>query len=293
MTLINIFQRLWDEFNGTELGTLMWQPISGTNAGITVGGGVATLSLAASANSFTHLESALFHDAEYSQFFAQITPPTMSGTKYFRMQLVRDSNNLVEMFMSGTANLVMRVRNGGVNSDTSIAYNGTTHRWWRMREISNTWYFDTSPDGLTWTNRRTAAIAVPGTNVKAIFETGHTTGTITADTAVIDNVNIRPGTRIFRDDMQIAGDVTLGNMQFGTVDITPTANTPTLGIVSGFSLQGTGTVIGIVTPFTAVPGTAVLGVTINSVSATGMNVWLLRNNTTLTTVYWMMWRNQD
>jgi hypothetical protein len=131
------------------------------------------------------------------------------------------------------------------------------------------------------------------TNLKAIFVTGHGSGSITADTAVIDNVNVRPGTRIFRDDMQVAGDVTLGNMAFGTVTISPTPNTPTSAIVSGLSLQGAGTVVGQCTPFTAVVGSTLLNTSVSSVSETGMTVWVLRTNSTNTLVYWMMWRNLE
>lgn len=294
MTLINIFQRLWDEFDGTELDLLMWAPVTGLNEGLAVADGVATLTLAAAENSFTQLESALFHDIEYSQFFAEITPPSMSGNKYFSMRLYDDDDHYVEFLMFGSSNLTMRVRDEGVNSDVSIAYNGTDHKWWRIREADNVWFFDTSPDGLAWTNRRTVGHTMSGlTNLKATFLTGHTTGTITADTAVIDNVNIRPGTRIFRDDMQIAGDVTLGNMAFGTVNIVPTPNVPSSAIVSGLALQGSGTVVGQCTPFTAVPGTTVLGASISSVSSSGMTINLLRTNDTETTVYWMMWRNME
>jgi hypothetical protein len=295
MALVSIFQRLWDEFNGTELDLLMWAPVSGLNGSATVANGVATLSLAAPANSETLLESAIFHDIEYSRFFAEIvTAPSMSGNKFFRMQLYIDADHLIEFFMSGNTNLTMRVRDAGVNSDTSITYNASTHRWWRIRESDDNFFFDTSTNGISWTNRRTVAHNMSGlSNVKARFYTGHTTGTITADSAVIDNVNVRPATTIFRDDMQVAGDVTFGNWAWGSVDITPVANVPTSANVSGLSLQGNGTVVVQVTPYTAVPGTTVLGATANSISSSGMTVWLLRTNTTLTTVFWMMWRNLE
>jgi hypothetical protein len=39
----------------------------------------------------------------------------------------------------------------------SIAYSGTTHKFLRLRETGGTVYWDTSPDGSTWTNRRTLA----------------------------------------------------------------------------------------------------------------------------------------
>jgi hypothetical protein len=43
---------------------------------------------------------------------------------------------------------------GGV---VEIAYNATTHAFLRLREDGTNVYWDTSPDGTTWTNRRTLA----------------------------------------------------------------------------------------------------------------------------------------
>jgi len=39
----------------------------------------------------------------------------------------------------------------------SITYSATTHAWLRIRETGGNVYWDTSPDGTTWTNRRTIA----------------------------------------------------------------------------------------------------------------------------------------
>lgn len=42
-------------------------------------------------------------------------------------------------------------------SAVEITYSGTTHLWLRLREDGANVYWDTSPDGSTWTNRRTLA----------------------------------------------------------------------------------------------------------------------------------------
>lgn len=39
----------------------------------------------------------------------------------------------------------------------SLTYSGTDHKWLRLREDGTSVYWDTSPDGTTWTNRRTLA----------------------------------------------------------------------------------------------------------------------------------------
>lgn len=73
----------------------------------------------------------------------------------------------------------------------SIAYNPTTHLWLRLAETGGTISWDTSPDGTTWTNRRTLATpawitAAVGTLALDIF-CHRNAGT--ADYAEIDNVN--------------------------------------------------------------------------------------------------------
>ncbi|MCX5202472.1 hypothetical protein OG897_13570 [Streptomyces sp. NBC_00237] len=42
-------------------------------------------------------------------------------------------------------------------ASVDITYNGTTHKWLRITETAGNILWDTSPDGTTWTNRRTLA----------------------------------------------------------------------------------------------------------------------------------------
>lgn len=53
---------------------------------------------------------------------------------------------------------MLRMQNNVAYFDASaveIAYNAATHLWLRLREDGVSVYWDTSPDGSTWTNRRT------------------------------------------------------------------------------------------------------------------------------------------
>ncbi|CUW31771.1 hypothetical protein [Streptomyces reticuli] len=72
-----------------------------------------------------------------------------------------------------------------------IAYSSTTHRWLRLREDAGTVYWDTSPDGTTWTNRRTAttpAWVVDAAEQCRLDLWAHR-DTGTTDYAAYDNVN--------------------------------------------------------------------------------------------------------
>jgi len=67
-------------------------------------------------------------------------------------------------------------------------YDPVEHAWVRIREASGTVYWDTSPDGATWTNRRT--LATPSwvtTNLcSAGFDTNRANGSHYAE---FDNLN--------------------------------------------------------------------------------------------------------
>jgi hypothetical protein len=107
----------------------------------------------------------------------------------------------------------------------------------------------------------------------------------------------------YRMSLDLAGNLTIGgvlsapNIATGTVTITPAAAyTPTSSIVTGLNVAGT-TFRGYATPNSTVPGyraaatppgAGVTGVSVSSVSATGLTVWVNRENTTATTVNWMV-----
>lgn len=107
----------------------------------------------------------------------------------------------------------------------------------------------------------------------------------------------------YRMSLDLAGNLTIGgmlnapNIATGTVTITPAAAyTPTSSIVSGLNVAGT-TFRGYATANTTVPGyrasatppgAGVTGVGVSSVSATGLTVWVNRENTTATTINWMV-----
>jgi len=94
---------------------------------------------------------------------------------------------------SGLLRLISRV--GYTDpGQVDLAYDPTAHAWVRLRESDGTLAWDTSPDGRTWTTRRTTASPawVSGTTLTAILA-GHRDGG-TGDYCEFDSFNIvRPG----------------------------------------------------------------------------------------------------
>ncbi|MGJ3559643.1 hypothetical protein ACR6C2_16860 [Streptomyces sp. INA 01156] len=75
-------------------------------------------------------------------------------------------------------------------SATELTYNATDHAWLRFREEGETLYWETSPNGVDWTVRRsltTPAWLAAATDVSLAVEAHRESGT--ADFAEVDNVN--------------------------------------------------------------------------------------------------------
>lgn len=92
-----------------------------------------------------------------------------------------------------TGNVSMVNRVGYTDgSATTFAYSSTTHRYWRLRASGGTIFWDTSTDGLTWTNRRstTAPAWVSNSNLALTFSSHRNNGT--NNTALWDSVNYGP-----------------------------------------------------------------------------------------------------
>lgn len=73
-----------------------------------------------------------------------------------------------------------------------LTYNATDHAWLRFREDAGTLYWDTSPDGVDWTNRRTATTPAwaADTNLAFLIEGHRDAGT--NDFVEVDSVNTPP-----------------------------------------------------------------------------------------------------
>lgn len=73
-----------------------------------------------------------------------------------------------------------------------LTYNPVDHAWLRIREDAGTVYWDTAPDGLTWTNRRTATSPAwaSDSSLSIVIEGHRDAGA--SDYAEIDNFNAPP-----------------------------------------------------------------------------------------------------
>ncbi|MEV5264824.1 hypothetical protein [Streptomyces werraensis] len=80
---------------------------------------------------------------------------------------------------------------------TTLTFDPVAHRWWRFREAAGTLYWETSPDAMTWTVRRTMATTqwLKFGTLRVNFE-GYADEGSTPTPAEVDNINTVPATAV-------------------------------------------------------------------------------------------------
>ena len=136
-----------------------------------------------------------FYDLTGSYALMEVVSPQSPGTgttsTYFFCREDPDIN-AVRWIIAG-ATLLAEHRVAGTNTTIfSAAFDATTHRWLRFREDAGTIYWDTSPDGVVWTNRATWVSTITLTALKAALGSGYYGAESSPAPAVVDNFNLIP-----------------------------------------------------------------------------------------------------
>lgn len=122
-----------------------------------------------------------------------VTPPNAgNGSTQAYLSVRKANNDRAQIILDGAATLRFQKFSGGVEDTTSLAFDAVAHRWWRVREAAGTVYWDTSPDGTTWTNRRSLASWIDFNGVGAEIGAGFYGTEPAPGTFEIDNFNLNP-----------------------------------------------------------------------------------------------------
>jgi len=160
--------------------------------------------------------------------------------------------------------MLFRSRVNGVNDLTSIPFDGTANRFWRIRhdQSANLIYFETSADNNVWLTRKTV---MPGFSLTALrfhlLAGAWGTGNSSPGTAKYDNFKLLASSSAsvsltvpnFGFEAPVLGN---GNFQYG-----PTGGSWTFANGGGISSTNS--------PFTGVPSAAPEGVQVAFIQATG------------------------
>lgn len=184
---------LYDNFNDNSLDGAKWWEVEGGTTTITETNNRMEVALPSSATSsdYGEIDSVNTYDLTGSSLHIEtIATPSSSTAANAVLYIYADSSNWFRWVLeSGT--LYAQRRNAGVKATVaSVTFNSTTHKWWRIREASGVVYYDTSSDGLSWTNQGTYTHGMTITAMKAIVNGSCYQNETNPGSFVFDNFNV-------------------------------------------------------------------------------------------------------
>lgn len=187
-----LIETIQDDFDTDQIATL-WVGSFGTP---TIVNGRARI---ITDTSYRALQSSAAYTFNNSYVFVQAFMPVAGGatTEAFAELSIQSGTagtDIVFSYNAVTGNLTMSNRTAYFDpGSTTLTYNATNHRWLRLRIVGGNILWDTSLDGLTWTNRRSVAAsawATSGTTLAVMIQSHRSDGT--NDFCEFDNFNFAP-----------------------------------------------------------------------------------------------------
>jgi hypothetical protein len=216
---------LSDSFLSNDLATT-WSGSTGT---VVWSSGQVAIKCDTSYDSY--LKAAATYDLTGSSFYAKVAP-YIAGFAATNIQLQVSTGNNILFGYSGGQLAVYSNINGAQSNLFSTAYSATAHAWWRVRESGGSVFFDTSPDGATWTNQYSAADYVfgfPLTQLNVTFQCGDYGGD-PAGTSYVYYVNVTGNVSTTVTPAALAGTVAFAAPS-AVVGVSMTASALVVGTV--------------------------------------------------------------
>jgi hypothetical protein len=164
------------------------------SASATVSGGRLILAPNAGYNGI--ISTGSYNLAESSVFFELPTgpDPTNTGNEFwFQLNSSSGSNfNDVGFDLVGGQLKAFYDVAGSRTVASQVAYNATNHRWMRIRETGGTVFWDTSVDGVSWTNLTSWLRTFGVGSLFVLTGTGYIGTPVPTQNAILDNVNYLP-----------------------------------------------------------------------------------------------------
>lgn len=178
-----------DTFNDNVISDI-WTP-EGVLARIVEAGGQMSI-LHTAASEYNTLPSTVFYDLTSSYFLTEVVNVgNQSLVSHEVIAGARADTNNGFWFTAGGGFLKAFKRIGGVNTQvgSSLTLNTNQHKWWRIREVSGTLFWDTSPNSSDWKVQWSLANPFAITAVQPYLQSGCYATEASASLAVFDNFN--------------------------------------------------------------------------------------------------------
>jgi hypothetical protein len=149
---------LTDDFNAAIINGTLWTPYVASPATLVEGSGNVTFDVPTLGNRDFTLTSNISYDLRGAQ--AHLEAPNFPGFGTFRL-ILRSGADEIRIGFSGSGSApklsVQTYLNSVLNEPVLDAYDDVNDRWLQLKETSGTVYWQTSPNGITWTDRYSTA----------------------------------------------------------------------------------------------------------------------------------------
>ena len=173
---------LVDTFTVNDLATL-WDQTYGT---VAVSGNRCSIQCDTSFSS--GLQSTGYFDIRGTYLYAQLSP-YIAASAQTGLQLYLDQGNTATIYYSAGIMATQIEESGVVTAGSTVTYNATNHAWWQIIESLGTLYFQTAPDGATWTTLWSTTYTFDASRFLVQCYAGDF-GSDATGTSYIDNVNV-------------------------------------------------------------------------------------------------------
>ena len=182
---------LRDDFNDGVQGPLWARAFTMGGATLAEQGGYAVFTPVQGAVCESAYVSATSYDlagSSLTTYAFQVTRESASATYTFLMAQDESGNQAIIEMTAGNMTAAQKV--GGIPSTlASVPYNGATHAWWRLRESGGMIFWETSPDGMTWSMLAMGPSPVTLSPIDVSLGAGVTLGTASPGLARFDSIN--------------------------------------------------------------------------------------------------------
>ena len=152
--VVAVFEDGFDD--GVMSGWLGWDHPGCT---VTERGGVLELSFDGTGDAYCGADTGQRFDLRDGAVTVEVAAAPAIGN--FETYLALFNNQQQIQMLRDASGLIMRLKiNNTFSKSATVANDTVGQRFWRIREQAGTIYWDTSPDGVSWTNRHSAAATI-------------------------------------------------------------------------------------------------------------------------------------
>lgn len=182
---------LFDNFNDNTTDTGLWS-VTGTPAQVVEQNNQLEITTLTSIGTHGY-RSATTYDLTSSQLVVRVVNAgnqALTSLEIHAPRLFIDANNSVSIYIKGNTVYARKVVTGTPTNIANVAYNSATMRYFRIRELSGTTYWQYSADGISWTSITTQANPITMTALSVDLTAGNTSVEASGTTVIFDAVNL-------------------------------------------------------------------------------------------------------